>query len=61
MISHEQMPTPPNLATLMSRRRAEGHPVVVRAGSLHPGDLATLAAFWPHKDAQRRHLLRTNE
>jgi hypothetical protein len=29
-----------------------------RAGSLHPGGLA---AFWPHEDAQRCHLLRISE
>jgi hypothetical protein len=33
----------------------------VLARSLHPDGLATLAAFWPPKDAQRRQLLRTSE
>jgi hypothetical protein len=28
---------------------------------LHPHGLAALAAFWPPKDAQSYHLLRTNE
>ena len=31
------------------------------ASSLHAGGLTALAAFWPHKDAQRCCLLRTRE
>ena len=33
----------------------------MRAGSSHRDDLPALAAFWPHKDAQRCRLLRDLE
>jgi hypothetical protein len=38
-----------------------GRPAVARAGSSHRRGQATLAAFWPPNDAQRRRLLRINE
>lgn len=47
--------------TVDNAASCRGRPDLARARSVHSGGLAALAAFWPHEDAQRCHLMRTSE